>query len=301
MKECEFRLYHYMLDGLADEVLRHMEKAMLGENKCLIGRPTKFIMKIMARRMSGEMTTSLGNGFTNLCLFLYFCKYNGLNVFDGNDVIGVVEGDDGLFAVAHDAPTTEQFATLGFEIKMETHNHLNEASFCGMVFDPIEKSNVADPAELLCKFGWTTSQSMMGGLRVQRELLRAKALSLACELGQCPIAHHLAAFALRCTKGYHFKFDNNNKWKLENVLRGVNMSQVEEKLLSKSVPMANRILCQKLFGISVSTQLAIERYLDSLTEIVPLNHPSIHSLMKPQWRVMYEKFGIRHCGRTFEL
>lgn len=301
MKECEFRLFRYMLDGLATDTLRHMEKAMLGKNRCKMGRPTRMVMTIMARRMSGEMSTSLGNGFTNVCLFLFCCKNNGLDVFGGKDVVGVVEGDDGLFAVAHDPPTAEQFAALGFDIKIEQHDHLNEASFCGMVFDVVEKSNVADPAELLAKFGWTTSPSKFGGLKVMKELLRAKSLSLACELGSCPIAHALAAFGLRVTRGSRYKFDYGNRWKLDHILKNVRVGEVEEKLLKTNVPMANRVLCQKLFGISVSTQYAVERYLDSLTELVPLDDVNIQGLMRPQWRIMSEKFGIAHHGRSFEL
>jgi hypothetical protein len=226
--------------------------------------------------MSGEMCTSLGNGFTNLMCFLYLCKQNGVEFVDG-----VVEGDDGLFAVRGKVPSPAQFNNLGLIIKMETHDHLNEASFCGLVFDPDDLSNVADPAELLCKFGWTHSVQMRAGPKKLKSLLKAKAYSLAYELPRCPIANALARYALRVTSSSKPLWSAVDKWKLQC---RIPTAGVLERL-ALGVPACNRVLVARVYGIDVPTQLVIEGYLDSLTDIQQLQHPLIYALMKPVWRL----------------
>lgn len=111
--------------------------------------------KIMATRMSGEMDTSLSNGFSNLMLFLFMAKIKG-----ATSARGFVEGDDGLFRVspARCAPTEKDFADLGFTIKIGHTPHLSRASFCGQVYDMTDLIVVTDPKEVIARLGWTNKK-----------------------------------------------------------------------------------------------------------------------------------------------
>jgi len=111
---CEMELYKYMVSELpgGDEFISLITKALLGENECSF---KFFTVWVQATRMSGEMCTSLGNGFSNLMFFLFLCWRKG------SRCTGVVEGDDGLFRVDGPAPTASDFRDLGLVIKMKEH------------------------------------------------------------------------------------------------------------------------------------------------------------------------------------
>jgi hypothetical protein len=147
MESCEFQLYEYMTTKLhgGKEWYEDVVKVLGGTNEC---RYKFFTVFLPATRMSGEMCTSLGNGFSNLMFMLYVCKQRGCR-----NVAGVVEGDDGLFVFVGKAPRSEDFAKLGLIIKAEYHDQLETASFCGLVFDTDDRNNVTDIRKVLAGLG----------------------------------------------------------------------------------------------------------------------------------------------------
>jgi len=170
MKAIEFQLYDYMLQYVDKHDVRyHIHQALGGKNVCKFANCT---MTVRGGRMSGDMCTSLGNGFTNLMIMNYVCSKLG------SKCTGVVEGDDGLFVVEGRVPTVEDFSPVGFELKLAERLTPAESHFCGMIYAEGTYENIIDPSALLCKFGWSTSQQRMGGERTRLGLLRAKALSL---------------------------------------------------------------------------------------------------------------------------
>lgn len=142
--------------------------------------------------MSGDMCTSLGNGFTNLMLAKF------LAAEQGKELAGFVEGDDGLF-VTEATLTAEAYQQLGFSIKIVELGDPCKASFCGMVFAESGEI-IKDPVKFLSTFGWTHS-FINAGAAVMDQLLRAKALSAIYEAPQCPILGQLARCALEKTRG----------------------------------------------------------------------------------------------------
>jgi len=87
----EFQLYSYMLKNAPDRtrVLNLIRRALEGKQRCV----SKLGMySILGTRMSGDMCTSLGNGFTNMVLVLYLFDYYHI------PCDGVFEGDDGVVA-----------------------------------------------------------------------------------------------------------------------------------------------------------------------------------------------------------
>lgn len=187
MMDCEMWLMAYMLSKhpLGRQIL---ELIMLGKivfPNVLVFK--HFIAMLCQRRMSGEMDTSLSNGFSNLMKMLYALKEHNIKV-----IICFIEGDDGLFAIWGVPPTPAWFKANGSNVKMNIHNSPTEASFCGMIFDPIELTNVTDPISELVSFGWANSKYLKYRPRQALILLRCKALSLAYQYPACPILSVLA-------------------------------------------------------------------------------------------------------------
>lgn len=263
----EFELYRYMTQYLPehDKFMLLCNKVLAGVNHC---QYKFFTVDLEATRMSGEMNTSLGNGFMNLMAFEYCCHVKG------TQCVGVVEGDDGLFRIDGPAPTAEDFERIGFTIKIEYHDTLQEASFCGIIFDEDDRINITDPADVLLNFGWAgTRYTKCGDVRL-KELLRAKSLSYLYQYSGCPVIQSLANYGLRMTKHidlnrYLSKSRNISTYMREQYLE---MMRDFSKIVSKPVPLRTRQLVEKKFGITVEMQISLEEYLDGLTQLEPLHH-----------------------------
>ena len=119
-----------------EHILGIMKEVLCGKN---IVQNRYLDCIIEARRMSGEMNTSLGNGFSNLMFMAFVCEKLGLNCN------GVVEGDDGLFAFNGNTPSASDFTKYGFNIKLDVHSEISTASFCGNVFDPEDRQIMTCP------------------------------------------------------------------------------------------------------------------------------------------------------------
>lgn len=280
MHAIEFQLYAYMAKNLTnrDRLLSLLSMALSGTNRCRSGDDFKF--SVNGVRMSGDMCTSLGNGFTNYVLMKWICHRQGI------ECRGLVEGDDGIFAVSREPDTTD-LAELGFKIKMNIFKDLGAAGFCKQFFDPSDFHAVVDVRSLLAKFGWTHAVLRNGGPVVMEQLLRAKAASLRCEVPSCPIAVALVRMVDRCIglKGPV----------LGEGPGGVNTYMEDERMqggpaeLTDPTP-ASRALVAKLFGVTVAQQIAIEKYLDGITQLQPLGGPVLE-IMKREWFDYYSKYG----------
>lgn len=283
MEACEFQLYDYMTKNLPghDYFMELCRTVIAGQNVC---QYKQFDVYINATRMSGEMCTSLGNGFSNLMAFLFLCEENKATCE------GVVEGDDGLFRVTGDLPTTEQFEELGFTIKIEVHQKLEEASFCGIIFDLDDCVNVTDPCDVLLNFGWAGTRYTQCSERRLLELLRAKSLSYLYQYPGCPVIQSLANYGLRVTKHIDMtrfmQKSRINLWEREQLIEAY---ANRFSLISKAIPANTRDLVERKYGIKVEEQISIEKYLDSLNTIQPLWHWTFDFIMS-KWSKEYFSF-----------
>lgn len=272
MSAVELQLYSYMVGNLSDVA----KSQFLGLLHCLSGvnhmRYKEAKAKVPATRMSGDMCTSLGNGFTNLMVFLFVCKEKGLDI---EHLDGVVEGDDGLFVMSQDILSPHDFESLGLLIKIVKNTDIGRTGFCSLYFDTQDLENVADPAELLAKFGWTRSCRMHCRPDKLKELLRAKAFSLAYELPGCPVAGALARMALRLTRGHRVVFDtpdgSPSYWASQCLQGQTELTPEIDRRLQAPISMRTRHLVEDLFGVSVPLQIQIEETLDNMTSIEPLD------------------------------
>lgn len=265
MIELEYELYKHMLKDHPIWVFVRAvtEKYKAGLNTLLF---KKFVCKILATRLSGEMDTSCANGFSNLMINAFILE----ELLHVTWWYGVIEGDDGLFAFLGSStfPTSQMYKDLGFNIKIQTFDNLFEASFCGIIFDEATLVNIACPYKNLAKFGWTTHHYAKASRITHLKLLRSKGLSLISQYPGCPVLQALGEYAVRMTKHINMGnfVDQSEGW-WEREQRRIN--SVKTPVLIP-VEMSTRLLMEKCFGMSVSEQLSIESLLASKTDLSPI-------------------------------
>lgn len=197
MKACEFQLYSHMFKNfphivsLLHDVLGGLPDATHPSGKQTLHMGSIDVI-INSCRMSGEMSTSLGNGFLNLMSIYYaFHKHN-------IPVHGVcVEGDDGIVS-APSFPPQQIFRNLNLDLKVEEHSQIGDAQFCHLVFAP-DLQPLVDPRRYLIKFGWSDSNRLHAGPNVMKGLLRAKAFSYLYMAPCTPVLRELCIKALEYT------------------------------------------------------------------------------------------------------
>lgn len=240
MEACECALFRHCLRNDVD--VDFLCSVDTGLNR--MRTRTGISAKVRGRRMSGDMWTSLGNGFTNLMLakFLVHEKHGILE--------GFVEGDDGLFSTNVEL-TTEDYASLGFTIKIEEVLDPCEASFCGMIFSDSGEI-IRDPRRFIMGFGWTQS-FLNAGPVIMDELLRAKALSSVYETPQCPIVGAFARYALQQTAGVHPRL-------VDDGFHFIPSDEVDIPAFEPKID--TRELFANMYGVTIQSQLAIERAVE---------------------------------------
>jgi hypothetical protein len=192
--------------------------------------------------MSGDMCTSLGNGFTNLMVSLFALHEAGVDL---TKVCGHVEGDDGIFS-APIVPSVNAYASVGFDIKLERIESPETASFCGIIYSQTGDL-LRDPLKFIRGFGWTGTM-VDAGRKVKFELLRAKALSAMYETPNCPIVGALAYAAYRMTMAYSPRYVD------DGYHRPPRSIDVKPPCPSEET----RMLFARLYGIDPKTQRDVE-------------------------------------------
>lgn len=302
MRACEFVLYGFMLQNYPD-LFHLMEEVLQGTNNI---QDKWFGMKVDARRMSGEMNTSLGNGFSNLIFMRTISRMYGYG-----EAVGVVEGDDGLFRYKRGkSPTTENFTDNGFNIKLDLHDKICYASFCGLLFDEDCRDIVTDPRKVLALFGWTSAKYSSANQKTIKKLIRCKALSLAHAYPACPIVSELARYGLRATRSYNVtQFINArrdlNLYEREKFLEAdtyFKQNRDELSIPRKEVGMGSRLLVEGLFDIPVDEQLRIEEMLRNKDDLSQITIPTADVFMPNSWIEYADRYILdREDDRKFDF
>jgi hypothetical protein len=239
MDAIEFELYRNTLRNMSEDDLSFLFNILKGTN--IITGMHGCRAKVKATRMSGEMNTSLGNGWSNYVVFDYIVSNKG------GHWEGYVEGDDGIFVTDVEV-TTEDYNALGFDVKIKEHDTTTTASFCGIIASS-DGTLIKDPRKVFETFGWTSS-FINAGESIMMELLRAKALSLAYECGACPILWTLAQEALKFTRNYEPRFIVD--WYHKEVPNDEANAPIYEPTAAARSKMA------QVFDIPVGIQLEVE-------------------------------------------
>lgn len=296
----EFTMYDYMTQFLACKTwFQYMLRNVIaGLNICLF---KYFTVQIPATRQSGEMCTSLGNGFSNLMIINFVSYMKNKYIPDC-----FVEGDDSLVAYKHEthAPNVNDYKDLGFTIKLETSHYYNKMSFCGNIFDVDDLVVVTDPVYVVSTFGWGDMKYHGCGSKMKKTLLRAKSLSLKFQYAGCPIITALADYGLRMTKTVNIRqsyidtLDVYHKDQLLNALKIDPCQKIE-------IPFKTRLLVEEIYGISVTSQLEIEKCLESKNDFEPIYCNLLVDRAHPDFLEMFstyvmpdKKINIRPFGKT---
>jgi len=263
MKNCEFVMYKHMVKKLGVEQRMNMDficSTLSGENRLSF---KDLNVLLQAVRMSGEMNTSLGNGFANLMIMKFSCHLK-----DCGKIRIFVEGDDAILWIERpgNAPTISDFEYWGFIIKLESSQHLNELSFCGQVFDPFEGIVITDPVDALLNFGWSSKKYIECNYLTLRQLTLAAAYSMAYQYNGCPMLSAFARKLVALLKGVTVRRSivfNMNLYDREEYL------QVEQLGLPRELRpgVGTRALFAKLYGISVASQLLFEEKITRELEL----------------------------------
>ncbi len=273
MRATEHRLYLYMTQNLPnrEQFLSDLELKM-GKNSI---ENKNMRLCVSATRMSGEMDTSMANGFCNLMFWLFLCHELG------SELSGFVEGDDGIFRVDGQAPTTEDFARLGLVAKIEEHTSIETASFCGNVFDPDIGTQITDPRSAAGNLFWMDAR--YSGLKegVRRSLLRAKALSMKHQYPRHPILSPLSERVLELTRSYDVRCVLTRKGMLSEWERDQLVNAMKDPNMSRDngdgdIPLNNRLLVERLYNVNVAEQLSFEEQI---------KHFELGDSLRPTWEV----------------
>lgn len=249
---CEMVLYERCVSLLPEykDFVRYLE-TIVGQNKCFF-RNVNF--SIDARRMSGEMNTSLGNGFSNLMLTLFVMKEIG-----ATDVRLFVEGDDCILTYIGPMFQPDLVLKLGFKIKFLFLTSPNLASFCGQIFDLVHLVVVCDPLKIILNFSWVNMKYMRSTPKIKMGLVRSRALSLIYQYSGCPIVQCFAWRMLQLTQNFEAYFDET----VDAYHRKMYLDAIKHTPQYRQVQFSSREVVEEVFNITVSHQLLIENYFTS--------------------------------------
>jgi hypothetical protein len=285
MMDTEMQLYEYMTQFLPDLYWYELvEKSLTGVNICYF---KWFIAQVKAKRMSGEMCTSLGNGFMNAMATLFVLTHIGCK-----SIKGKVEGDDGVFSFYGPIPTPDDFLKIGLTIKISIYDTVVSGSFCGVVSDFDEMINIRDPIECLLSFGWTSRRYAFAKNTKLMKLMKAKALSLIFQFPGCPILDSFAKYVLRCTQKYHYQLSCSlSTWERNRFLRNYKQYKCDNfKIpLVRSGPKTRELMF-RLFRVTVEDQISLENLFDSLNEPMKICSPIILNYCNKDSIDCFEKY-----------
>lgn len=283
---CEAVLFKHMLANNIEvwSIIRpifrrdHLEKC--------ISMPSqrREFMTFEGSRMSGDLWTSLGNGFSNMMVFLFtlhrMSRLGMLNVTQDRpiDADWLCEGDDGYFAANVDfSAMFEQTATdLGLKMKMDHGQDINDVSFCSTCVGP-GGLPVPNFWRLLEKFGWVFEDEIITHYtdkptKAEMNLLWSKTLSLNASSQGIPILQPLSVRLAKIIKNHRVCKKWFSYWEIEQF--GV----LEWTIQEIPITMEMRHFFAQRFGVSVEKQFEVEKLISKMTNVrtvLPLIRPSV--------------------------
>lgn len=291
LMEIELDMYRHMLQYHPEEL--SFVLLLAGTNffyfKHVIG-------EVWRKRMSGELCTSLGNGYTTHVFHRFIVNY-----LYQKEVIIVQEGDDTLYISPGPIPE-EYYTRLGLEVKLERVTDISVAQFCQLIFDPEDKIVVRDPVQYVCSFSWLPAR-FAGTKKYDMLMLTCKAMSAISQYPGHPIIQSYAWWIRRCSSFTNFQLTNflqktrMDSWERERLLEGVQKvfdSEISEKEKARRVPvpMNTRLLVERRFGVSVEQQIRIEKYFDSQSALHTVPASLFEEWIPTSW-LSYSEWFVR--------
>lgn len=265
---CEYQLLHHMLSN-NPRIFRIIKEIYFKKNR-LVLKTSKFNKdhcEVPGSRMSGEMWTSLANGFTNMMLFMFTSKKSVSRrawKSIGSQCDFIVEGDDGFFGFNYDIDMTV-ISQLGFTIKLNMASDINDLSFCGIC---VANDGTAVPCfrRTLVKFGYCHDETVITKYsdkttKLEKQFMRAKAMSLLATSSGNPIFQPLALKILDLTKDVHPKSYMFDWWEQET------FDILHMNISPKDITEDIRIMYEQRYYISIKEQIRLETLIKCQTAL----------------------------------
>jgi hypothetical protein len=283
----EFWFYLFMISTLPEKCeFSHLLDIIKSKNMCIF----KFLIVFLwALRMSGENTTSIGNGFANCTTANFIVEFIG-----GIVIAAIFEGDDCLMAYVGPMIDPENYKKLGFLVKPEYFNHFNEASFCGQLFDIESMTVIADPIKYIMNLAWVSVRYRNASDKTLLGLLRSRAMSLLYQYPGCPIIQAMALCYYRITQGYKPVYE-----KLDEYHMDIQRQAMASDLPVRVVEVQTRLLMQRVFGITVIHQLMLEKYFNEMNVLSPMDHHVIDYYTVSDWAEFNDRYVRDYYTKDF--
>lgn len=248
MDAFEFRYYKHMFSLIpGGHDIAHLIAMVQGGVNRGVSKWGKFM--ITGERMSGDMTTSHGNGSLNAAI-VAFVAY-----LTKNFCVGIFEGDDGVVGGVDPKSMVSVTDKLGASIKLDVLPK-HQVKFCSEYVTP-DNNVLRDPIRVLRNIFWTISAQRDGGEDIMRGLLRACAYSVLYSNPGCPIISVLGEHLIKMTSGYDTIYDRKDMfWSIVQL-----SSSVLETAVRVEPTNMDRIIFSELFKISPELQIRVENYI----------------------------------------
>lgn len=255
MKRVELKMFKHVLHNYPEAV--SMIEKSYNKNHIVYRGDPHYACEFEGSRMSGEMWTSLCNGFTNMMLVLFMLhKSDSMGKF-------LVEGDDGFIACTRELDFTIA-KKLGFSLKIEATMEASHVKFCSL--STCDGRIVPDIRRVLSHYGVINdiqvanlfrSQSKRGKRQLD-QLMKSKAHSLLATSAGVPILQELALQQLRVYEKTILNPKYFDYW--ESEFYDLYSQQ-------RALPITDnmRAFVAENFDIPVKDQLAIESAIRSCT------------------------------------
>lgn len=257
MKNVELKLFKHVLINYP-EITEYLDLCYNQRN--VIHFRDLITASFEGSRMSGDMWTSLANGFSNYCMVEWFMKLHA----DRHQPFSydfLVEGDDGFIATGVELDSiVDDARDLGFVLKCDKHTNKNDLSFCGIC--EFEGKLVPDINRYLSHYGLCCDQTIVKAFQSTtkranknfKNWIHSKALSLLAVSRGIPVLQAVAQQQLKL--GGRFDPRYVDWWESQFY----DFSHITSM---KALPITDgmREFVEKRFNIPIRTQLQIEREL----------------------------------------
>lgn len=288
MQEAEFIVYEYLLSRtMQNPSFVNLCRRVFGGDQEMYYK--WFIVVMKAIRASGDQQTSLGNALINYLSNAFLAEELGSVI-----LAIAVEGDDSISQWRGTKPTSEDFARLGLTAKVEVHASPETASFCGLIFDPVDRINIGDPLKMMAKLGWSPRCYMKSKRAKLNMLSKAKAYSMLYQFAGCPIISKMAQWVIRCTKHIDLRpllnSGNLNEYERENLVASMDAHKRLIEVSKRQPKISTRMLMETKFGISIPRQLAIEQWFDEAKQLQPIPGERVIDIVPQSWVGYWDRY-----------
>lgn len=272
--ECQFYSFLLSNNPRQAEIMRLIRSGIMGINKI---RFKDFAFNMEAKRMSGEMNTSCGNGFFNMVLTMFILEV----IYGIVDPPAAFEGDDGVAIHGPILPVAADYYNFGAIIKIEKPERLEEASFCGLIFDRVALDNVCDPIEALVSFGYTNRKYCLSSDSKLKMLLRSKSLSMLYTYPGCPMLRELGLYGLRITNDVKCTDSELMQMSITDMYTRELYENLPDReyVMNKKIHINTRYLVESKYKIPVQVQIDFETYLHNKMDLSPIVYPMLQQYM----------------------